>query len=78
METVFDHDPTNEELYSLFGVSDEEVRRLVDTSSQVMQWSLIARLYALRGEEELVDAYVDKIDDPVFKFNTLQVMADLA
>ena len=78
METVFDHDPTKEELYSLFGGSEEEVRRLVDLSSQVMQWSLIARLYALRGEDELVDAYVDKIDDPVFKFNTLQVMVDLA
>ncbi len=66
METVFDHDPTHEELLLLFG-SERSIalaRNPATQTSPDSNFSDIVRLMSLRKDKEAVQEYLAKISDP--------------
>lgn len=68
METVFDHQPTTEELITLFG-SVRMAEWLCDRStSQDGHLSKIACLMAMRGNKPLAKSYIARIQDPRRRF----------
>ena len=69
METVFDHDPSSEELRYLFmsGMSREEY--LATHSDQETEYGNIYALYMIRGNREKALEYLDRIRDPKSRFH---------
>ncbi|SMC24653.1 hypothetical protein SAMN02746041_02079 [Desulfacinum hydrothermale DSM 13146] len=74
METIFDHDPTPEELEVVFNVRTEEdlirYRKTLAAESDT-QLGEIARLYLHRGDPQRAARYLAHIRDPGYRL-TLQ------
>lgn len=67
METVFDHEPTQEELLILFGCQeaiDDYKERPGDQDSQYVR---IAGLYLLRDQARIAGEYMDRIEDKEYR-----------
>jgi hypothetical protein len=69
METVFDHDPSQEELKYLFlsGQSSEEY--LSSHQDQETEYGNIYALYMIRGNREKALEYLNRIRNPIEIFN---------
>ena len=69
METVFDHNPTAEELKYLFltGMTREEY--LAAHSDQETEYGNIYALYMIRGNRERALEYLNRIRNPKERFN---------
>ncbi|MEJ5366584.1 MAG: hypothetical protein WHS86_15930 [Desulfosoma sp.] len=79
METIFDHDPTPEELDLIFNIrssEDMESYRRMMAGDADTQLGEIARLYLHRGQPDRAAQYLASIDDPSYRW-TLE-MAYLA
>ena len=65
METIYDHNPTDEELISITG----SVRSLEDYSAmdQQTETGRIYRLYKLRGDSVNAALYLSQITDPLYR-----------
>ncbi|MBC7359701.1 MAG: hypothetical protein H5U10_14310 [Desulfacinum sp.] len=75
IETIFDHDPTEEELDLVFNIrSKEDLHRYKITlaRSQDTQYGEIARLYLHRNKRERARHYIDRIRNPVYRFTIEQ------
>jgi hypothetical protein len=70
METVFDHEPTTEELKYLFlsGRSKEEY--LASHVDQETEFGNIYALYMIRGNREKALEYLNRIRNPKERFNS--------
>ena len=70
METVFDHEPTNEELKYLFlsGRSKEEYS--ASHVDQETEFGNIYALYMIRGNREKALEYLNRIRNPKERFNS--------
>ncbi|SMC28536.1 hypothetical protein SAMN02746041_03277 [Desulfacinum hydrothermale DSM 13146] len=70
METIFDHDPTPEELETVYNVRTEEdlarYRRTLATGADT-QLGEIARLYLHRGDHQRAARYLADIRDPGYR-----------
>ncbi len=78
METVFDHNPTKEELINLFGEDATLPPEQMTADSQMGNWARIAELYSLRGDHERVTCYLDKIEDLEYRLSTELGLYNLA
>ncbi len=70
METIFDHDPSPEELKYLFltGQSKEEYANT--NRDQETEFGNIYALYMIRGNREKALEYLNRIRDPKQRFNS--------
>ncbi len=70
METIFDHDPSLEELKYLFltGQSKEEYANA--NRDQETEFGNIYALYMIRGNREKALEYLNRIRDPKQRFNS--------
>lgn len=57
METIFDHNPTEEEIKCLYGRVKTKEEHLVDPFSQGTEYAMIYRLYKRRGNKEMAEKY---------------------
>ncbi len=72
METVFEHNPTKEELNYLFddfNITREEYLSYGDTQAQA--YVFIYYLYRKRKDKENMKKYMDKIPNTFRKWNTI-------
>lgn len=69
METIFDYDPTPDELRYLAGPDAESYRARVTADEALTGLSI---LFAMRGDEKLSDFYADQISDKALLKFTLQ------
>ena len=67
METIFDHNPTNQELEDLFGYSDISKDELPE-NPDILNAELY-RLYSIRGQEVKANSFRDRINDQKYKFS---------
>ncbi len=70
METVFDHNPTPDELAVLFGEvppTREEFEALGFGAET--QNAYLHDLFRLRGDTARAEEYVQRISDPLYRFN---------
>jgi len=65
METLFDHNPTQEELLTLFGFGIQQDKYLALPSDQQSEYGVLYRLFSLRGDQEAADKYLGLIADPL-------------
>ena len=70
IETILDHNPTDEELEDLFGFVDRN-RELYEQFSQLDNYVFIFKYYGMIGNEEKSKEYLDKIPDCEGKLFTL-------
>jgi hypothetical protein len=71
VETIFDHEPTPEELALVFNIrSREDLDRYKRTMARGADTQLgeIARLYLHRGMEDRAAQYLASIRDPGYRF----------
>lgn len=71
METIFDHNPTPEELAIVFGIrSQDDLGRYKRTMALGADTQLgeIARLYLHRGMKDRAAQYLDSIRDQGYRF----------
>lgn len=70
METLFDHNPTQEELSRLFGDSPptREFHASLELGADTENGFLF-RLYSLRGEEQKAQDFLGRIQDPQYRFD---------
>lgn len=74
METILDHNMTEEERYKLIGVcSDERFLHCLDEDSSN---HYLAELYHLRGNEEKMMEYVNKLPN-YMKYDFLRILSPL-
>lgn len=66
METIFDHEPTAEELRYLTGPQSAEQYRQVTTEDQALAG--LSMLFAMRGDSKRADAYARRIQDEDLRF----------
>jgi hypothetical protein len=69
METIFDHNPTPEELADICGETTTRENHL-SWHNQDSLYSEIYWLYELRGDMATAKNYLVKIKDPQRRFNT--------
>ncbi|MBO8152689.1 MAG: hypothetical protein H0Z30_09390 [Candidatus Marinimicrobia bacterium] len=67
METIFDHDITEEEVKILLDFTIDEAREFILTLSKDANIALIAELYALRKDFKKAEEYINKIEDEEFR-----------
>jgi|GEM_PF-1077568 len=75
VETIFDHDPTPDELASLFNIRTAEeldVYKRTLARGTDTQRAEIAKLYLHRGMREKAVQYIDSIQDPQYRFTIRQ------
>lgn len=79
METILDHNPTDDELISLCGHSDENLKNIIrNGTNQDGAFGMIASLMAMRGNEGAKQEYLDKISDPKYRFDINYSLSDLS
>ena len=61
METIFDHNPTEEELYEFIGTTDK--KEYMSSTSQDSAYMKIAFLYYYRGKINKARKYVKMIEN---------------
>ena len=61
METIFDHNPTKQELIEFIGTVDKE--EYMNFASQNSAYMEIAFLYYYRGEKRKAKKYIKKINN---------------
>jgi len=69
METVYDHNPTSEEINILDLNSSSMKKNRASGLSQDTEYSYIASLYHLRKNKKKMDEYIAKINDPNYRFS---------
>lgn len=69
METVFDHEPTPEELKYLFLAGRSRDEYLASHGDQETEYGNIYALYMIRGNREKALEYLNRIRDPKQRFN---------
>ncbi len=69
METVFDHHPSEEELRYLFLSGTKAEDYLKTHQDQEAEYGNIYALYMIRGNRERAMEYLNKIRDPLERFN---------
>jgi hypothetical protein len=69
METIFDHAITKEELTLLFGAPPDEERYRTILESETANADLY-RLYSVRGDVRKAKTYLNRIKDPLYRFET--------
>jgi hypothetical protein len=67
METVFDHNPTKEELLTLFGYDVDRDKYLSLPSDQQSEYGVLYRLFSLRNDSATAEKYLNLIIDPLFR-----------
>jgi len=72
METVFDHNPTPEELKFLFLSGQSKEEYLSAHEDQETEYGNIYALYMIRGNREKALEYLNRIRDPKGTFNQPQ------
>ncbi len=70
METVFDHDPSQEELKYLFLSGKSQAEYLTSHQDQETEYGNIYALYMIRGNRERALHYLNRIRDPKETFNS--------
>jgi len=68
METVYDHNPTTEEIHFV-GLDLPAKKRTYSLTSQEGHYADIATLYRFRKNKQKMDEYIDKIKDGDFKWH---------
>lgn len=66
METVYDHNPTPEELHYV-GLDLPVIKRTFNDMSQDGHYAKIATLYRFRKNKQKIDEYLDKIQNGDFR-----------
>lgn len=69
METVFDHEPTAEELKYLFLSGRSKEEHLASKADQETEYGNIYALYMIRGNREKALEYLNRIRNPKERFN---------
>lgn len=69
METIYDHNVTEAELAVLFPSVITKAEHLLNGGSKNTQYGYIHNLYALRGDHVKALIYLEKIDNPQYRFN---------
>lgn len=69
METVFDHNPTAEEMKYLFLTGQTREEYLASHDDQETEYGNIYALYMIRGNREKALEYLNRIRDPKERFN---------
>lgn len=70
METVFDHEPTAEELKYLFLSGRSKEEHLNSNPDQETEYGNIYALYMIRGSREIALEYLNRIRNPKERFNS--------
>lgn len=68
METVYDHNPTPEEI-NYIGLDLPVKKRTYHLTTRDGHYAYIAKLYRFRKNKQKMDEYIDKIKDGDFKWN---------
>ncbi len=68
METIFDHNPSPEELRYLFLSGQSKEEYLQSRTDQENEYGNIYALYLLRGKREQALQYLERIRDPKSSF----------
>ncbi len=72
METVFEHNPTSEELDYLFeDIASTKEELLTYGLTQVQHYTFIYYLYKYRNDKKKAKEYLDKIPDTFHKWNSI-------
>ena len=72
METVFEHNPTSEELDYLFDdIASTKEELLTYDLTQVQHYTFIYYLYKHRNDKKKAKEYLDKIPDTFHKWNSI-------
>lgn len=69
METVFDHEPSPEELKYLFLAGRSKEEHLAGRLDQETEYGNIYALYMIRGNRERALEYLNRIRNPKERFN---------
>jgi len=74
METIWQHDVTEQELVILFGeaITPEE-HRLITQGGADAENAALYRLYTIRGDEARAAEYLARIQDDAFRFDVAYV-----
>ena len=69
METIFDHNITEDEIKSIFisNFTIEEAKEFISDFNKDEHTALIAKLYALRKDFKKAEEYINKIEDEEFR-----------
>ena len=69
METIFDHNITEDEIKSIFisNFTIEEAKEFISDFNKDEHMALIAKLYALRKDFKKAEEYINKIEDEEFR-----------
>lgn len=70
METVFDHDPSAEELKYLFLSGKTREEYMASHEDQETEYGNIYALYMIRGNREKALEYLNRIRNPKARFNS--------
>ncbi len=71
METIFDHNVTEEEVKLLLGLEISKERFMEWKLDKEANFSCIYRLYLIRGDKEKAKKYFDKLPDTEHKYFSL-------
>jgi hypothetical protein len=69
METIFDHSITESEQNVLFGSALDQERYRYTTDTETANADLY-RLFSERGEPDRAETYLNRIKDPLYRFET--------
>jgi hypothetical protein len=67
METIFDHNPTQQELVMLFGPRPMTREEYLSVVEQESAYGDLYRLYSLRGKPEIAEQFLNKITDEDYR-----------
>jgi hypothetical protein len=67
METIFDHNPTDEEMVTLFGRSIPREEYLALPLGQESEFGHLYSLYKIRGDTATAGRYLNMIADPAYR-----------
>jgi DNA-binding SARP family transcriptional activator len=70
METVFDHDPSAEELKYLFLTGKTREEYIASHEDQETEYGNIYALYMIRGNRDKALEYLNRIRNPKARFNS--------
>lgn len=69
METIWDHNPTKEELTKIFGRSERI--HILDGAGENTHLACLAWLFQVRGDERKAQQYAQRISDPDYRLAIL-------
>ena len=73
METIFDHNPTREELTNLLGSAIPREEYFAAATNQESEYGELYRLFMLRNDPARAGRFLDLITDPIYRLNVSQV-----